>query len=134
MLLTDGDLEWRQSESHRWPCGEEVAIPQQEEVGAERLLGSSSGDPGKRCLCLIELVMILIVTDGFMRVRMELNSPKSDYEGSAFVLLCAQSLNGVDLAEAALIQISIAGSYLGASTILYLVPIPVGRRLPPQHA
>lgn len=68
-------------------------------MGAERLLGSSSGDPGKRCLCLIELVMILIVTDGFMWVHMELNSPKSDYEGSVFVLLCAQLLNGVNLAE-----------------------------------
>ena len=89
MLRTDGYLKWRQSESHGWPCEEEVAIPQQEEVGAERLLGSSSGDPGKRCLCLIELVMILIVTDGFLRVRMELNSPKLDYEGLVFVLLCA---------------------------------------------
>ena len=70
-------------------CPEGIAIPQQEEVGAERLLGSSSGDPGKRCLCLIELVMILIVTDGFLRVRMKLNSPKLDYEGLVFVLLCA---------------------------------------------
>lgn len=38
------------------------------------------------------------------------------------------------LLRTAPIQISIAGSCLSASTILYLVPSPVGRRLPPQHA